>query len=564
VAGEAKSGYAGALRWTLRRGLILIVMAAMAPVVLVSFLQAQAALIDMRSLVDARIVATARAIAERERTTFIIAQHLLTVASQDPAIRDMRGDCRAALVRLFPAGSAIRNLGRLDAAGHPRCTVIPSDPRVSFAREGWWIEAVRQSSFSISAPMMAPVAQTRVLSMFLPVRNAAGQQDGIVGAALSLDAIQASINNAEISDGAMVALVSHTGDTILTRGGNAFSLPVKGRTIYASMVARAAGEEWIYALAPLQDRNLFILYAEPRQAVMSVANSNIRAGIVLPLVAIALAAMAVWFGVDRFVVRWLQSLQRLAKEFATGNFAGAPAEFAGAPVEVEALSGDMHAMASAIAERDRALTEALEAQKRLTREVHHRVKNNLQIVVSLLAMQGTRLADRPEAAALHQTRARVGALALIHRLMYEEDTSAEVGEVGLADLLGELCRQLRTTYRTHSAATLECETAPHAIAADLAVPIAMFVVEAVSNAYRHAFDLASPGSIVLSFATEEGRGLLEIADDGRGYSPATVDSMGTELMRGFATQLNGAFNVETQPGAGTRVKLDFPLEPFAR
>jgi two-component sensor histidine kinase len=566
VPGGAKSEKFSALRWTLRRGLILIVVAAMAPVVLVSFLQAGAAQRDARELADSRIIATARAIAERERAAFIIARHLLTVASQDPAIQAMNGECRAGLTRLIPRerNSVIINLARTDASGRPRCSVLPFDPSISFAQESWWRDAIRQPSFSLSAPQMGPISRVRVLLMILPMRSGSGGQDGAVSAALGLAAMQTSIEHMRTGNDGVIALVSKTGETILSSQGGAIRLPLKAVAIERTAIAQSAdGMDWIYTLAPLQDRDLFILYAEPRQSVMGATNSNTRAGILLPLVAVMLAAMAVWLGVDRFVVRWLQALQKLANQFARGDFTGDRAGFAGAPIEVEALSGDMHAMAGAIAERDRALNDALETQKRLTREVHHRVKNNLQIVVSLLTMQSARLVETQAATALGQTRARVGALALIHRLMYEEDTSAEAGEVDLADLLGELCRQLRSNYRSISDATLECETGQHAVAADLAVPVAMFVVEAVSNAYHHAFGSGSGGTIRLQCTVADGQGRISIADNGKGYGPATVDRMGTDLMHGFATQLNGKFAIETSSTDGTRVVLEFPLVPFA-
>src|ERR1019366_4907569 len=153
----------------------------------------------------------------------------------------------------------------------------------------------------------------------------------------------------------------------------------------------------------------------------------------------------------------MDETRRLATQFAGGDFTVEPARFEGAPLEFGLLSTDLYAMASAIAARDRELQAALKAKTALTHDIHHRVKNNLQIVSSLLNLQASKISDPAARDALGQTRARIGALAQIHRLLYEESHDSDHGAVNIANLLTALCSQLRAFHPGQTAVHLLCD-----------------------------------------------------------------------------------------------------------
>jgi two-component sensor histidine kinase len=95
---------------------------------------------------------------------------------------------------------------------------------------------------------------------------------------------------------------------------------------------------------------------------------------------------------------------------------------------------------------------------------------------------------------------------------------------------------------------------------DYAVPLTLFVVEAVTNAFRHAFPAGTRGVAVLEFHLAGGVATLEISDNGQGYIVSDeAGQMGTELMRGFATQVDGTLLVSSEESVGTHVQLKFPL-----
>ena len=217
-------------------------------------------------------------------------------------------------------------------------------------------------------------------------------------------------------------------------------------------------------------------------------------------------------------------------------------------------------MADAIDRRNADLTQALKAKTLLTREVHHRVKNNLQIINSLLTLQSGRVREGAAKEVLAQTRARISALALIHRLLYEQDNGYEPSEVPMDNLMTELCAQLRGANRSMTHVQLSCQAESFPVPIEYAVPLTLFVVEAVTNAFRHAFPRARHGAVILQFDLDGADAVLVISDNGRGYVVSDAAAqMGTELMRGFATQVDGKLSISSSKGHGTQIVLTFPL-----
>ena len=154
--------------------------------------------------------------------------------------------------------------------------------------------------------------------------------------------------------------------------------------------------------------------------------------------------------------------------------------------------------------------------------------------------------------------ARISALGLIYRLLYEDGADTEKGHVPLDTLIAELCAQLRSSHHSRAEVHLDCHASHGRISIDNAVPLALFVVEAVTNAYRHAFPDGRGGKIRMSLIEGDGKSVLSIEDDGIGFDrDATYGQMGSDLMLAFASQLDGEFESRRLPAGGTRVSLSF-------
>jgi PAS domain S-box-containing protein len=218
-----------------------------------------------------------------------------------------------------------------------------------------------------------------------------------------------------------------------------------------------------------------------------------------------------------------------------------------------------------ITERKRAeaaMRASLEEKEALLKEVHHRVKNNLQVVTSLLALQAQR-EHRPEVlTALRETQGRVRAMALLHETLYR---SPSLSRVSLASYLEAIGAQLARSYLTEAAPRLTVQVDDVALPIDQAMPCGLLVSELVTNAFKHAFGAGAGGSIVVA-ATRDGEAVvLSVSDDGVGL-PAEVDltttpSLGLRLVRRLTDQLNGELTIERARGTAITVRFEVAPNP---
>jgi two-component sensor histidine kinase len=251
---------------------------------------------------------------------------------------------------------------------------------------------------------------------------------------------------------------------------------------------------------------------------------------------------------------WVTKLREQAAQIAAGEYSpGAPA-FTRGPAGVFELSQELDTLA-------RLMTEREADHRALSHEVHHRVKNNLQIVTSLLTMQMNAAREPVVRGALGQARARMGALALIHRMLYEQSDFGSRSTIDIDRLMTELCAQLRLWHRDRPEIEFVCEASAVSVPLDSAMPLTLLAVEAVTNAYAHAFPEGRAGTVTLHYSvTEDGEALLSIADNGAGFdSGSDSSSMGFQLMRGFAHQLGGKLEIINIVGAGTHTRLEYSV-----
>jgi two-component sensor histidine kinase len=214
-------------------------------------------------------------------------------------------------------------------------------------------------------------------------------------------------------------------------------------------------------------------------------------------------------------------------------------------------------MAENIQDRDRRLRDAVNLKTTLIREIHHRVKNNLQIVMSLLSIQANQVRDPGARDALMQAQTRINALALVHRILNElEDQST----LDLKQLLEELSRQIAEGMGEVDHVKIEVDVPHLVVSSGIAVALALFTVEALTNIYKHAYPLRASGTITVSLKPDgEGKLKLAIADDGVGFHmDETGKSVGSRLIRTFGAQLGGVAQVTSEAGRGTVVSLTFP------
>ncbi|UYZ64953.1 sensor histidine kinase [Hymenobacter weizhouensis] len=207
------------------------------------------------------------------------------------------------------------------------------------------------------------------------------------------------------------------------------------------------------------------------------------------------------------------------------------------------------------------LLRLLDAQNQektlLLKEVHHRVKNNLQIVLSLLNTQLRRLREPAASHAIRESQSRVQAMALLHQSLYQADSLARVD---MNSYLTELVEALRRTFRAETrGVAIELAVAQVELNTHTAVPLGLIVNELLTNAFKYAFPPGHPNKQVRVELTEAGSALyeLQVTDNGvglpEGVDPSTVRSLGLNLVGGLAQQLDATLTVERTNGTSFRI-----------
>jgi len=206
------------------------------------------------------------------------------------------------------------------------------------------------------------------------------------------------------------------------------------------------------------------------------------------------------------------------------------------------------------------LEDALREKTALLNEVHHRVKNNLQVVTSLLNLQAGHATDPRLRALLAESCSRVKAMALTHQLLYERK---DFSRLDVGDYLERLVQSIRATYHAGSGRIALNLIAPEeGIHLDLerAIPCGLLVNELVTNAFKHAFPGERSGTITIELAKTGDDICLGVADDGVGLPPdsdwADGPTLGLQLVPLFVEQLHGHLTVARD--AGARFFVRFP------
>jgi two-component system, chemotaxis family, CheB/CheR fusion protein len=204
---------------------------------------------------------------------------------------------------------------------------------------------------------------------------------------------------------------------------------------------------------------------------------------------------------------------------------------------------------------------SLAEKEMLLREIHHRVKNNLQIVSSLLNLQSNRSSDLQVIAILQDSQSRIRAMALIHEILYQ---SSNLAALNFCNYIQTLTNNLVASHNIdRSKITLRIEIEPDVtIDIDRAVLCGLMISELVTNAFKHGFVSDQHGEIAIGLTTSNDNLLtLSVANNGQalplGFDIYQVRSMGLNLVMSLAKQIKG--NVQVETGNITSFKLIFPL-----
>jgi len=205
---------------------------------------------------------------------------------------------------------------------------------------------------------------------------------------------------------------------------------------------------------------------------------------------------------------------------------------------------------------------SLAEKETLLREIHHRVKNNLQIISSLVHFHMKKVRSPADLTVFAELRERLLAMTLVHERLYQ---STDLSRVDLGEYLRSLVVALGRSFELRGGIRVEVDSDDVRLPIELALPCGMVVCELMTNAFKYAFPGAREGTVALSVRSAEGRVVLGVDDDGVGF-PDGFDaraggSFGWDLVRSLVVQLDGSVETTTDRGAHVRVSFATAAEP---
>ena len=205
------------------------------------------------------------------------------------------------------------------------------------------------------------------------------------------------------------------------------------------------------------------------------------------------------------------------------------------------------------------MMESLSEKEALLGEVHHRVKNNLALVMGLIELQNSKLTDESIKKEFSSIQHRISAMALIHEKLYK---SSNFAKIELNDYLSDLINSLRNFYEKGKDIKLHFDLEKVLVTTKKAIPIALIVNELVTNCYKYAFIDSNKGDIFIKLHKIENNLELVISDSGNGipseFQPSESKSLGFKLLSIFVKQVKGTYQFSNIPGLEVKIKI--PLE----
>jgi two-component sensor histidine kinase len=210
-----------------------------------------------------------------------------------------------------------------------------------------------------------------------------------------------------------------------------------------------------------------------------------------------------------------------------------------------------------IEEQQLVIQEALNQKETLLKEIHHRVKNNLQIITSLLNLQSKKITDENVLASINEGKNRVEAMSLIHQNLYQ---SENLTSINMRNYFQQLATHLSTSFsQPNRRIGYKILVDNVLFDIDTAIPVGLIVNELVSNSYKHAFENRTVGNISIGLKQSDDENYnLVVEDDGTGINldKSTNSSLGLKLVNSLGTkQLKGDIDISND--RGTKVSITF-------
>ena len=495
-------------------------------------------------------------------------------------------DCSRVMARILTTFEEYSDLVVIDENGTVTCSAVDRAIGLNIADTPWFQEVKRTGALSLGYFTLSRETAEPIISMVVPLRSADQKLVGAILVGIRLPWLGSLARKNGLPPEGVVYLLDSKG-TVMTSSDQFLTAPEPGQGIvgadrppqerahpgaeHLQAVAKRAATDFVevgkdgvtrlFSAADLRNGSLFIVFGLPQRTAMSWSHAQTMLIVFGPVVMLLLAIGTAAIGGELLVSRSVKRLLGVVNAYGRDELS-AKADLRRSPREIRQFAEAFSSMAERIVARESELKRTVEQKENLLREVHHRVKNNLQVVSSFLNLQSRSVGDDTARRALTEARSRVRTLALVHDHLHDGGAGLFVDFAAYVDSLVDQLSRMHDLPSRGIAITTEIE--PIDLPQAGAVAVALFITEAVTNAIDHGFPAPRGGTIVVRLVRPDpDHARLTITDDGVGIGNSTPDGasghsgIGTSLMRAFANQLDG--EVAFEHDAGTKVTLTFAL-----
>lgn len=529
-------------------------------------------------------VQLARTIASEQQGYFENARYVFATLAHIPGlVTGDRAACNRLTRNITTSLPSFTNTAVVSPAGMILCSSDSGAVGTDLSERDFFRTAMATGVIAIGHVTVDPETGKKILPVAYPALDQRGRAEMVLLLALDLQVLASSITLPPLPPGSGVMLIDGAG-TILARQpdpgewiGQVITderlrnaLPEAGRTTVAA--TSVEGRNSLYGIAPLQKyKGLFVTVGIPRASLFAAAERSFERQM-MSIGAIFLAVLLLALIVSEFTIRRpLKTLQRKVADVGAGRLETRAGLKSSVP-EFADLGRSFNSMADSLQRHDEEMVRlndslqlALDEKNILFQELHHRVKNNLQMIVSLLSLQASRNKDPAIQTVLRESLQRIMAMSEIHQILYQ---SEQLVRLDFSAAVRSLCDQLAVAYaRPNSEVEMEVKTEPVELDINSAIPLALLLTELVSNAFKHAFPSGTHGRITVTLRTVGETVEMTVADNGVGFdepgADEAQDGLGLSLIDRLAAQVGGSVARLPGTGAAYRVTLDRSTGPGA-
>ena len=555
------------------------------------------ALLPLALLTYVQTVQTER-VAESRARAAILGETLMAAGPQIDVVMRARG-AASSLAALMPALSAnlntckaaLREVAESSEGTYSLVTYMKVNGKIDCSSTGESYDfsdsPFLQSWLSDPRPAVdvnpkAPISNTSILIFSHPVRDSDGTLTGFVTvssphAVIDRVVLQSGGDRAMAEQPLSLVTFDAKGEVLTSSLGLAKVsgvLPIShalgsfvGLSGHSFLDTTSATGERAFAVVPLVPGALYLLGSWPANRLDDTLIDGDLPPVTFPLLMWAASLLVAWLAAESQVLRHVRSLRDSITAFAGGNRTIRPLNLNGAATEFREVGEAYEKMTDAVLHDEADLENTLHQKEVLLREVHHRVKNNLQLIASILNMQLRTARSAETKEAMRSVQDRVLSLATVHRELYQTSGLTDVrADELLPQIVGHILKMGTAPGRRFD---MEMDIDPIRLTPDQAVPLALFLSEGMANVLKHAWQgsgekLRVGLKLKLNDAGEAAFSLCNSIQKptDRTEEPVMEGGFGNQLLEAFSRQLDGRLE-QVRTGDAFSLTLQFPLRPLS-